>query len=62
MPDDVTFVVYNPPTPGLPFLAVMITPDGEVTATPYDTATEAEAYNRHFAAELHSKLQGDHDA
>jgi hypothetical protein len=39
------FIVYVPPKPGFPFLAVMILPNGEVSAVAYRTAEEAEAHN-----------------
>jgi hypothetical protein len=47
-----TFVVYDPPEPGLPHLAVMIAPNGQVSAAPYPTAHEAELHNARMAAEV----------
>jgi L-2-hydroxyglutarate oxidase LhgO len=47
----ITFVVYDPPTEGLPFLAVAITPDGEVSAVAYPTAYEAELHNSRNVAD-----------
>ena len=61
MSDQFIFRVYDPPKAGLPFLAVMITHDGEVTATPYDTAAEAQVHSNHYAAELHKRLHGGED-
>lgn len=46
----ITFVVYDPPQHGLPYLAVMIAPNGEVEAVPYATAAEAENHNVQNAA------------
>jgi hypothetical protein len=43
--NDFTFVVYDPPRSDLPFLAVMIMPNGEVLAMPFATAAEAERHN-----------------
>ncbi len=40
----VTFVVYDPPKAGLPYLAVVIAPSGEIAAVPYKTAAEAEEH------------------
>jgi|HubBroStandDraft_6_1064221.scaffolds.fasta_scaffold1696228_1 hypothetical protein len=51
-----TFVVYDPPKPGLPFLAVMIMPNGEVIAVPFNTAAEAEHHNAVRAAQAAQKL------
>jgi L-2-hydroxyglutarate oxidase LhgO len=38
-------VVYPPPLRGLPFLAVVLMPDGSVTAKPFSSVEEAIAYN-----------------
>jgi len=38
----ITFAVYDPPKPGLPYLAVAIFTNGEVSAVGYKTAAEAE--------------------
>lgn len=46
----ITFVVYNPPQLGLPYLAVMIAPNGEVVAVPFETPAEAENHNIESAA------------
>jgi hypothetical protein len=40
----VRFAVYSPPMSGLPFLAVMVAIDGEVTAMPFPTLAEAAAW------------------
>lgn len=47
----ITMVVYDPPKPGLPYLAVMIAPDGKVSAVGYASAAEAEAHNAKNAAD-----------
>jgi hypothetical protein len=59
MGTQVIFAVYVPPQPGLPFLAVMVSLDGSVSAVPYPTLAEAEAHNQHHAQELAKKLQGE---
>ena len=41
----ITFAVYDPPKPGLPYLAVAIFANGEVSAVAYKTAAEAETHN-----------------
>jgi hypothetical protein len=41
-----TFVVYAPPAPLCPFLAVMILPTGKVEVEPFGTSREAESHNR----------------
>ena len=46
----ITFVVYNPPQLGLPYLAVMISPDDKIVAVPFETPAEAENYNIECAA------------
>jgi hypothetical protein len=46
----ITFAVYDPPKPGLPYLAVAIfTTNGEVSAVAYKTAAEAEMHNSKHA-------------
>ena len=40
---EIKIAVYYPPTHDLPFLAVVITPDGKVIAEPFDSAAEAQA-------------------
>ena len=40
----ITFAVYNPPKEDLPYLAVIIAPNGEVAAVSYQTAAEAETH------------------
>jgi len=48
----ITFAVYSSPKEGLPFLAVMIAPNGEIAAVAsYKTAAEAEAYSLKAAME-----------
>jgi hypothetical protein len=40
---EITFAVYSPPKEGLPYLAVIIAPNGDVAAAAaYKTAVEAE--------------------
>lgn len=47
----ITFVVYDPPTAGLPYLAVAIAPGGQVSAVAYPTAHEAELRNSRNVAD-----------
>ena len=55
---EITFAVYNPPREGLPYLAVMIAPNGDVAAAAgYKTAAEAEAYSLKIAMETAKALQ-----
>jgi hypothetical protein len=54
----ITFAVYNPPKEGLPYLAVMIAPNGDVAAAwGYKTAAEAETYSLKIAMETAKDLQ-----
>jgi hypothetical protein len=54
----ITFAVYNPPKEGLPYLAVIIAPNGEVAAAAaYKTAAEAETYSLKIAMETAKVLQ-----
>ena len=47
---EIKFVVYPPPSEGLPHLAVAISADGkEIIAKPFPSAMEAEAYKRDHA-------------
>jgi len=49
----ITFAVYGPPKEGLPYLAVMIAPNGDIAAAAsYKTAAEAEAYSLQAAMEV----------
>ena len=43
------FVVYEPPTKGFPWLAVILLPDGTVIARRFDTPEEAAKYNSEMA-------------
>jgi hypothetical protein len=43
------YVVYSPPMPGFPFLAVTLKVDGRVTAKRFDTAEAAAAFNKKAA-------------
>jgi hypothetical protein len=46
-----TFVVYDPPFNGFPYLAVAFVPgNGLPQSTPFLTAAEAEAFNKQAAA------------
>ena len=55
---EITFAVYSPPKEGLPYLAVIIAPNGNVAAAAaYKTAVEAETYNLQAAAEAIKVLQ-----
>jgi len=56
MAANVQFAVYSPPTAGLPYLAVMIDPDGSVSAAAYPTLVEAEAHNNVRAQQLAARL------
>ncbi len=47
------YVVYNPPMDGIPYLAVVLAPDGTAIATRFDTAEEASAFNNQTAMRLH---------
>lgn len=44
MAETTTFAIYAPPKDGLPFLFVAIHATGTVTAAPFTTAEEANAY------------------
>jgi hypothetical protein len=55
----VRYIVYHPPQAGYPFLAVALSPTGEVSAVAYDTAREAEVHNAARATEAaRSKPRG----
>jgi hypothetical protein len=54
----ITFAVYNPPKEGLPYLAAIIAPNGDVAgAAAYKTAAEAETYSLKMAMETAKALQ-----
>jgi hypothetical protein len=54
----ITFAVYSPPKEGLPYLAVIIAPNGDVAAAAaYKTAIEAETYSLEAAKEAIKVLQ-----
>ncbi|MEA2995017.1 MAG: hypothetical protein QOG74_566, partial [Alphaproteobacteria bacterium] len=54
----ITFAVYGPPKEGLPYLAVMIAPNGDIAAAAsYKTAAEAEAYSLNVAKAAIKVLQ-----
>ncbi|RVC44848.1 MAG: hypothetical protein E5V60_03095 [Mesorhizobium sp.] len=44
------YAVYHPLANGLPYLAIVIAPDGTATARPFDTEQEAAAFNKQMAA------------
>lgn len=52
-------VVYTPPKQGMPYLAVVIMPDGDVTATSHATAIEAQAAVDAYAQGLAKAASGD---
>lgn len=52
-----TFHIYAPPSPGLPYLAVMIDDKGEVAAAPYRTAGDAKDHNNQYSKELDERLR-----
>ncbi|TIT82495.1 MAG: hypothetical protein E5W45_01690 [Mesorhizobium sp.] len=43
------YAVYHPPVFGLPFLAVVLKPDGTTTCRQFATADEARAFNKFMA-------------
>lgn len=45
----VAYVVYSPPLKGLPYLAVILRPDGSVSARQFDTAEDAEKFTREMS-------------
>ncbi|UVK49323.1 hypothetical protein BPNPMPFG_008262 (plasmid) [Mesorhizobium sp. AR07] len=47
------YAIYSPPTKGLPFLAVVLAPNGTVTAKQFSTADEASDYNSRLAKSRH---------
>jgi hypothetical protein len=54
----ITFAVYSPPKEGLPYLAVIIAPNGDVAAAvAHKTAIEAETYSLEAAKEAIKVLQ-----
>jgi hypothetical protein len=54
----ITFAVYSSPKEGLPYLAVIIAPNGDVAAAAaYKTAAEAETYSLKIAMETAKALQ-----
>jgi hypothetical protein len=54
----ITFAVYSCPKEGLPYLAVIIAPNGDVAAAAaYKTAAEAEAYSLKLAIETAKVLR-----
>ena len=52
----VEFAVYQPPRPGLPFLAVEMSADGSISATPYESQAEADAHQKLVT---HTLSEGD---
>ncbi|RUW77279.1 hypothetical protein EN833_30260 [Mesorhizobium sp. M4B.F.Ca.ET.190.01.1.1] len=40
------YAVYHPPVFGLPFLAVVLKPDGTITSRQFETVDEARAFNK----------------
>jgi len=44
------YAVYAPPVFGLPFLAVILQPNGTAIARPFDAAEDAAAFNKLMAA------------
>jgi hypothetical protein len=54
--------VYDPPSSGLPYLAVLILPNGEVVAKPFPTAQQAEAHNRARTLQAADQLARDKNA
>ena len=62
MSSRVVYAIYKPPGFGLPFLAVMIGTDGEVTAVPYDTVEECLNHNEVNAEEFRQGLSDSDNA
>ena len=58
----IRYIVYDPPKAGFPFLAVALSPTGEISAVGYDTAEEAEAHNSAMAVEAARTKPGSEDA
>jgi len=56
MKKSLLYAVYTPSVFGLPFLAVILQPNGTAIARPFDTAEDAAAFNKLMAAgESHGK-------
>ena len=54
----ITFAVYSSPKEGLPYLTVIIAPNGAVVAAAaFKTAAEAETYSLKIARETAKALQ-----
>jgi hypothetical protein len=51
--------VYDPPSPGLPFLVVILYPDGKAVAVPAESAEEAQATVERIASETGATLAGE---
>jgi hypothetical protein len=48
-----SYIVYNPPIEGFPFLSVILAPDGTATARPFDTVEEAAVFSARMAVARH---------
>jgi hypothetical protein len=57
----ITFVVYDPPAAGLPYLTVAIAPDSQVSAVAYQTAHEAELHNSRSVVEAAKDARARND-
>jgi len=49
MKKSLIYAVYTPSVFGLPFLAVILQPNGTAIARPFDTAEDAAAFNKLMA-------------
>ncbi|MET3522069.1 hypothetical protein [Mesorhizobium abyssinicae] len=54
------YAVYHPPVFGLPFLAVVLKPDGTITSRQFKTADEARAFNKVMAQADQSRGKTQH--
>jgi hypothetical protein len=60
MPNDaVAIAVYDPPRPHLPYLAVVIYPDGEVTGIAAETSAVAQNAVEELATQVGAKRSGE---
>ncbi len=58
-PQPTILTVYDPPAPNLPWLAVVIFPDGSVQAASADTAFDAKTIVAAIAQELGIPREGE---
>jgi len=53
------YVIYDPPSPGFPYLVALFVPDMEPKFFPFDTPSEAQAFIDQGAIKLGRIAQGD---